>query len=178
MSPGKWRPFCLGLNVLTHRGRVTHIYMLQSTVPSLDQIMACHSLFVRHQTVIWNNIGLLLILQLGTNFSEILTNIRHYFTTVISVNLQQFLSKKMNFKISSTTWWPLGAGLNVLITRTIFSRKTQNIHISHRKACLQKLCLSDSVRAIRRPPEPIITTVSVRSIWKVRPSTDIGPPAL
>ena len=27
MSSAKWQPFCLGLNVLTHWGRVTHIYV-------------------------------------------------------------------------------------------------------------------------------------------------------
>ena len=27
MSFGKWRPFCLGLNVLSHQGWVTHIYI-------------------------------------------------------------------------------------------------------------------------------------------------------
>ena len=40
MSSGKWRPFCLGLNVLTHGDRMTRIMRL-STRPSLVQIMPC-----------------------------------------------------------------------------------------------------------------------------------------
>ena len=39
-SSGKWRPFCLGLNELTHPGRVTHI-CISKLGHYLVQIMPC-----------------------------------------------------------------------------------------------------------------------------------------
>ena len=55
-----------------------------------------------HQTIIWTNVGLLLIGLLWTNFSETL------FKT------QQFLNKKLNLKMASAKWQPFCLSFNVL----------------------------------------------------------------
>ena len=63
MSSTKWWPFCLGLNVLTHWGRVTHI-----CVGNLAIIVSDNGLSPgRRQAIIWTNAGILLIGPLGTN---------------------------------------------------------------------------------------------------------------
>ena len=53
------------LNVLTHWGRVTHICVNELTIIGSDNGLSPG----RHQAIIWNNAGLLLIEPLGTNFS-------------------------------------------------------------------------------------------------------------
>ena len=54
------------------------------------------------QAIIWTNAGILLIGTLGTNFSEILIEIR------------PFLFKKMHLEMASGKWRPFCLGLNVL----------------------------------------------------------------
>ena len=56
----------------------------------------------RRQAIVWTNAGILLIRILGTNFSEILTEIR------------AFSFKKMRLEMSSAKWRPFCLGLNVL----------------------------------------------------------------
>ena len=56
----------------------------------------------RRQAVIWTNAGILLIQTLGTNFSQILSEI------------QTFSFKKMHLKMSSETLRPFCLSLNVL----------------------------------------------------------------
>ena len=56
----------------------------------------------RPQAIIWTNAGILLIRNLGTNFSEILSKIR------------AFSLKKMHLKMLSAKWRPFCLGLNVL----------------------------------------------------------------
>ena len=56
----------------------------------------------RRQAIIWTNDGILLIRTLGTNFSEILSEIR------------AFSFQKMRLKTSSAEWCPFCLGLNVL----------------------------------------------------------------
>ena len=56
----------------------------------------------RCQAIIWTYAGILLIWNLGTNFSEILSKIR------------AFSFKKMHFKMSSAKWRAFCLGLNVL----------------------------------------------------------------
>ena len=56
----------------------------------------------RRQAIIWTNAGILLIRTLGTNFSEILSEIH------------AFSFKKMHLKMSSVKSRPFCLGLNVL----------------------------------------------------------------
>ena len=56
------------------------------------------------QAIIGTNAGILVIGTLGTNFSEILIEIR------------PFSFKKMHLKMSSGKWRPFCLGLNVLMT--------------------------------------------------------------
>ena len=54
------------------------------------------------QAPIWTNAGILLIVPLGANFSEIL------------IKIQLFSFKKMHFKISSAKWRDFRLSLNML----------------------------------------------------------------
>ena len=56
----------------------------------------------RCQAIIWTNAGILLIVPLGTNFSEIL------------IEIPAFSFKKMRLKVSSAKRRPVCLGLNVL----------------------------------------------------------------
>ena len=94
----KWRPFCLGLYVLTHWGRVTHICVSNLTTIGSDNGLSPG----RGQAIFWTNAGILSIGPLGTNFSEIL------------IEIHAFSFKKRHFKLSSGKWQPFCLGLNVL----------------------------------------------------------------
>ena len=89
-------------NGLTHWGRVTHICVVKLTIIASDNGLSPG----RRQAIIWTNVGILLIGPLGTNLSEILSEIH------------TFSLKKMNFKMSSAKWRPFCLGLNVLIKQT------------------------------------------------------------
>ena len=79
---------------LTHWGRVTHICASEPTSIGSDNVLSPG----RRKVIIWTNAGMLLILPLGTNFSEILT----------------FSLQKMHLKVLSAKRWPFCLGLNVL----------------------------------------------------------------
>ena len=98
MSSTKWRPFCLGFNVLTHWNRVTHICVNKLTIIGSDNGLSPG----RRQAIIWTNAEILLIGPLRTNFSEIL------------IDIHIFSSTKMHFKMSTTKWRPFCLGFNVL----------------------------------------------------------------
>ena len=98
MLSGKWRPFCLGLNVLTHWGRVTHICVSKQTISGSDNGLSPG----RRQAIIWTNAGILLIGPLGTKFNEIL------------IEIHTFSIKEMHLNMSSGKWRPFCLGLNVL----------------------------------------------------------------
>ena len=83
---------------LTHWGRVTHICVSKLTIIGSDNGLSPG----RRQAIIWTNGGILLIRPLGTNFSEILSEIH------------TFSFKKMHLKTSSAKWRPFCLGLNVL----------------------------------------------------------------
>ena len=87
---------------LIHWGRVMHIYVAKPTNIGSDNGLSPG----RHQAIIWNNAGLLLIESLGTNFSE------------ISVVIQTFSLKKTHLNMSSAKWRPFCLGLNVLIKQS------------------------------------------------------------
>ena len=91
--------------VLTHWGRVTHIYVGKLTIIDSDNGLSPG----RRQTIIWTNAGILLIGPLGTNFNEIL------------IGIQTFSFKKMHLKMASAKWRPFCLGLNVLIHWCIYA---------------------------------------------------------
>ena len=96
MLSAKWRPSCLGLNVLTHWSRVTHICVSKLASIGLDNGLSPS----RRQAIIWTNGGILLIRNLGTNFSEII------------IGIQAFSFKKIRSKMSSEKLRPFCVGLN------------------------------------------------------------------
>ena len=83
---------------LTHWGRVMHICVGKVTIIGSDNGLSPG----RRQAIIRTNAGILLIGTLGTNFSEILSEIH------------TFSFKKMHLKMSSGRWRPFCLGLNVL----------------------------------------------------------------
>ena len=115
MSSGKWRPFCLGLNVLmarfhyslTHSGRVTHICVGKQTIIGSNNGLSPE----RRQALIWTNAGILWIGPLGTNFSEIL------------IEIQTLSWKKIRLKMSSAKCCLFRLVLNVLILPWIDRRR-------------------------------------------------------
>ena len=78
---------------------MTHICVGNLTIIGSDNGLSAG----RHQAITWTNAGKLLIGPLGTNFSEIL------------IEIQTFLLKKRNLKMSSVKWRPFCLGLNVLM---------------------------------------------------------------
>ena len=84
--------------MLTHWGRVTHIHISKLTIIGSDNGLSPG----RRQPIIWTNDGILLIWTLGTNFSEILIEIRI------------FSFKKIGLKVTSGKRRPFCLGLNVL----------------------------------------------------------------
>ena len=85
---------------LTHWGRVTHICVSKLIIIGSDNDVSPS----RRQAIIWTNGGMLLIRNLGTNFSEILSEI------------YTFSFKKIHLKMSSGKWRPFCLGLSVLNT--------------------------------------------------------------
>ena len=80
-----WYVIIVGTNQsnLTHWSRVTHICVSNSTIIGLDNGLSPG----RRQAIIWTNAGILLIRTLGTQFSEIISEIH------------TFLFKKMHLKM-------------------------------------------------------------------------------
>ena len=80
ISSAKREAIILGLNVLTHWGRVTHICVGKLTIIGSDNGLSPG----RRQAIIWTNPWILLIRTPGTNFSEILSEI-HIFNSRKSI---------------------------------------------------------------------------------------------
>ena len=83
--------------LLTHWGRMTHICVGYPTIIGSQDDLSPDL----RQTIIWTNAVMLLITPVGTNFSEILSEI------------QTFSFNKMYFKKSFVKWRPYCLGLNV-----------------------------------------------------------------
>ena len=92
----------LDQNDLTHWGPETHICIGNLTIIGSDNGL----LPGRRQAIIWTNAGSLLIGPLGTNFSEIITEI------------ETFSLKKIRLKMSSAKRCSFRLDLNVLNTCT------------------------------------------------------------
>ena len=92
------QPFCRDFSLLTHWGRVTHICVGKLTIIGSDNGLSPWSAPSHYL----NQYGILLIVPLGINFSEIL------------VEILIFSFKKMRLKVSSAKWRPFCLGLNVL----------------------------------------------------------------
>ena len=81
---------------------MTHICVSKQTIIGSDNGLSPG----RRQAIIWTNAEILLIGTLGTNFSEILIEIRI------------FSFKKMGLKMSSAKWRPFCLGRNVLMNQS------------------------------------------------------------
>ena len=111
--------FCLifvqKLSIFGIWSRVMHIYVGNLIIGSDNGLSP-----VQRQTIIWTNVGTLLIGPLETNCSEIL----------IEVHIYSF--KKMHLKISSVKWRPFCLDLNVLTSCHVYRLITR----SNRSRCL------------------------------------------
>ena len=77
---------------------MTHKCVSKQTIIGSDNGLSSD----RRQAIIWANDGILLIINLGKNLSEIL------------IEIYTFSFKKMHLKMSSGKWLPSCLGLNVL----------------------------------------------------------------
>ena len=102
---------------LTHWGRVTHICVGNLTIIGSD----CGLSPGRHQVIIWTNTGILLIVFLGTHFSEVV------------IEILTFSFKKIRLKVSFAKWRPFCLGLNVL---TVQCRCAFNPSQNHTLGCI------------------------------------------
>ena len=68
---------------LTHRGQVTHICVSKLTIIGSDNGL----LPGQHQAIIWTNAGIILIQNLGTGFSEILSEIHTFSFKKMHLNM-------------------------------------------------------------------------------------------
>ena len=91
--------WCHPVTLLTHWGRVTHIGVSKLTITGSDNHNGLSP--GRCQTIIWTNDGFLLIQTLGTNFTELLSEIH------------TFSFKKMHLEMSAK-WRPFCSSLNML----------------------------------------------------------------
>ena len=109
--------------MLTHWGRVTHICVGKLTIIDSDNGLSPG----RRQAIIWTIAGILLIVPLGTNFSEILTEIL------------TFSFKKMRMKVLSAKRQPFCLGLNVLTDPEMLSSRWNFHHWLHWKLSFDDL---------------------------------------
>ena len=102
-------------SILTHWRRVMHICINKLTIIGSDHGLSTG----RHQAIIWNNVGLLLIGPLGTNFNEIL------------IKIYTFSFRKIHLKMSSGKWRPFCLGLNVLRDKDHMERVSLMLFLGH-----------------------------------------------
>ena len=76
------------MSLLGHWGHVMHIYFSKLTIIGSDNGLSPGW----RQAIIWTNVGILFIRNLGTNFSEIL------------IKIYSFSFKKMHLKMLSENW--------------------------------------------------------------------------
>ena len=102
MSSGKWRPSCLGLNVLTclMQHYVTYHFFYYNKITLIDSDNGLPPGW--RQAIILTNAGILLIWLLGTNFSDIL------------IKIDAFSLNKIRLKMLSGKWHPSCLSLNAL----------------------------------------------------------------
>ena len=100
MPFAKWLASCLNLNVLTHRGRVTHICVSKLTTIGSDNGL----LPGRRQAIIWTNVGILLIGPLGTNFSENLIEIYTFSFRKMHLKIQMYCLGNGGHFVSASMW--------------------------------------------------------------------------
>ena len=117
--------------VLTHWGRVTHICVSKLTIIGSDNGLSPS----RRQAIIWTIAGILLIRNLGTNFSEILSEIYTFSFKKIHLKMASILSRPQCVNYRQTIFWnPIFAGLSSPLVgwsnvarcgpRDLFIRKT------------------------------------------------------
>ena len=119
-----WRIYTsLGLDDLTHWGRVTHICVSKlTTIGSYNGLSPG-----RRQAIIWTNAGILLIRPLGINFIEILFEIN-----TLSFN-------KMHLTMASAKWRLFRLGRSVLMGVWVDCMEHRKATLCDKVPCLVQL---------------------------------------
>ena len=94
----QWYKSRTSIDSLSHWGRVMHICVSKLTIIGSDNSLSSSL----HQAIIWTNVGILLIRTLGTNFSE------------IGSEIHAFSFKNMHLKMLSAKWRKFYSSLNAL----------------------------------------------------------------
>ena len=81
-------------SLLTHWGRVTHLYISNLTIIGSDNDLSPG----RCQAIIWTSAGVLLTGPSGTNFSEILITIHTFSFKKMHLNMEAILSRPLSVK--------------------------------------------------------------------------------
>ena len=113
--------------LLTHWGQVMHIYISKLTIFGSHNGLSPS----RRQAIIWTNAGILLIRNLGTNFSEILEEIH------------SLSFSKMHLEMSSAKWRLFGLGLNELSNENIYSESVQSAFLYYPFSISSQFDLTD-----------------------------------
>ena len=106
---------------LTHWGRVTHICVGKLTIIGSDDGLPPG----RRQAIIWTNAGILSIVLLGINLSEIL------------IRVHKFQFNKMHLKMSSGKWRPFCLGLNVLSVASVLAWRHNGWYFNYQVCCCE-----------------------------------------
>ena len=125
---------------------MTHICVSKLAIISSDNGLSPG----RRQATIWTNAGILLIEPLGTNFSEIWSEI------------QIFSFRKMHWKMSSAKWRPFCLGLNVL---------NHVIKRGPSLQCVNIISMSHKICTLFRVPclVSVISSVMCGCMWYIYP---------
>ena len=132
------QPHLPGANKLTHWGRVTHICVGKLTTIGSDNVLSPG----RRQAIIWTNDGILLFQTLGTNLSEILSEIH------------SFSFKKTHLKLSSAKWRLSRLGLNEL--SYLISGPRQLLHDTFLVITLPTDGIWVNTMPTKKSPEPCV----------------------
>ena len=124
---------------LTHWGRVTHICVGKLTIIGSNNGLSPS----RRQATIWTNAGIMLIGPLGTNFSEILSEIH------------AFSFNKMHLKVSSAKWRLFCLGLNELTVRVLVTILYVDLNLQYcvpqpLSSCFDSNAFVDEIESKRR----------------------------
>ena len=119
---------------------MTHVCVSKQTIIGSDNGLSPG----RHQAIIWNNAGILLIGPLGTKFNEIL------------IEIHTFSFKEMHLKMSSGKWRPFCLGLNVLTQPYSLYAMISSVKytVTSPGFCSFTLLCLDTVRLLQRTLPP------------------------
>ena len=155
------------MNVLSHWGWVMRIY---ASVNWLTIIGSDNGLLTSQcQAIIWTNAGILLIIPVRINFSE------------ISIKISTFSFRKMHLKMLSGKWQPFCLGLNMLflaalnrILVDLYCEMIQNVMHVEWVRLIRKCILSQNLMAYNFRLHRIIDRYYIGLLMNISTTETIG----